>query len=83
MQEAGLAGMKNGELLTRANEDFDVLILADKNLRYQQNMKDRKVAIIELPTNRWPVVKSLVDKIAQSLQTIERSAYITIEANAK
>ena len=41
--------LKNGELLTAAEQaGFDVLLTTDKNLRNQQNLKDRKIAIVVL-----------------------------------
>lgn len=36
VQDMGWAGIKNGELLAKANANFDVFMTADKNLRYQQ-----------------------------------------------
>jgi len=80
VQEAGLSGIKNGDLLRKANAAFDVLILADKNLRYQQDMRERKVAIIELPTNRWPIVKGLQGQIVIALDSIGPGDYVKIEA---
>jgi Domain of unknown function (DUF5615) len=52
-QEAGLGGIENGELLRRAEGKFDLFVTADKNLRYQQNLTGRKIAILELPTPDW------------------------------
>lgn len=52
VQSRGWRGILNGELLRIADESFDVFILADKNMRYQQNMDGRRIAIIELPTLR-------------------------------
>jgi hypothetical protein len=49
-------GVKNGELLKRANSEFDVFITADKNLPYQQNLKQFMLAIIVLPSNRVEVI---------------------------
>ncbi len=69
VQLAGFAGMKNGQLLARLEGAFDVLVTADKNLRYQQNLTERRLAIVELPTNRWPHLKPLQQTI---LQTIDR-----------
>jgi len=42
----GLAGKKNGELLTLAEGKFDVFVTIDKNIRYQQNLSGRKIAIL-------------------------------------
>ena len=52
VQREGHRGIENGELLARLEGHFDIFILADKNLRYQQNLRDRTIATIELPTNR-------------------------------
>ena len=46
----GWSGLKNGDLVERANREFDVLVTGDTNLRYQQNLSGRKIAILELPT---------------------------------
>lgn len=42
VQEQGLAGTLNGALLARLDGLFDVFITADKNLRYQQNLRDAR-----------------------------------------
>ena len=46
VQEAGFSGKENGELLSLAEGSFDVRITIDKNIRYQQNMSNRKIAIL-------------------------------------
>jgi predicted nuclease of predicted toxin-antitoxin system len=48
VQEAGWSGKKNGELLSLAETDFDVLVTVDTNLRYQQNLSGRRIAIVVL-----------------------------------
>ena len=47
----GWTGTKNGELLRRAEAEFDVFVTADQQLRFQQNLSGRALAIIVLPTN--------------------------------
>ena len=44
--EVGLAGKKNGDLLTLAEDKFDVFVTIDKNIRYQQNLSGRKIAVL-------------------------------------
>jgi hypothetical protein len=44
--EQGWAGLTNGELLTRAAGAFEVLLTADQNLQYQQNLKNAEVGVI-------------------------------------
>jgi len=47
----GWAELVNGELLDKAEEaGFQVLVTTDKNLRYQQNLSDRGIAIVALPS---------------------------------
>jgi hypothetical protein len=46
LQELGWSGIGNGELVKRTDGVFDVLILADKNLRYQQNLTGRRIALV-------------------------------------
>jgi predicted nuclease of predicted toxin-antitoxin system len=51
VQEAGWAGKQNGELLKLAETDFDALITVDTNLRYQQNLEGRRIAIVILQSS--------------------------------
>jgi hypothetical protein len=44
--EVGWAGRKNGELLALAEKQFDVLITVDKNIRHQQNLTSRNLAVL-------------------------------------
>ena len=48
VREAGLDGKTNGELLAIAEFRFDVLITIDRNMRYQQNLAGRNIAILVL-----------------------------------
>jgi len=48
VQEAGWSGKENGELLSLAEAAFDVLVTVDTNLRYQQDLTHRKIAIVVL-----------------------------------
>lgn len=52
--EMGWAHFRNGDLIDAAEGDgFRVLVTADKNLGYQQNLAGRTLSIVVLPTNRW------------------------------
>ena len=77
--EMGWAQLKNGELLDAAETaGFEVLITADKNLRYQQNLANRKIAIIELPTNRLRLIPNYVPQANEAVSTITSGDYIVI-----
>ncbi len=51
VQGKGWGGIKNGDLLQRAEGEFDLFITSDQNIRYQQNLVGRGIAILELSTN--------------------------------
>ena len=63
VQQMGWAGVKNGELLRRAEREFDLFLTADKNLRYQQNLIGRRLAILVLPSNRLKVLLKMTADI--------------------
>ena len=71
--------LTNGELLSAAEAaGFEVLITADKNLRYQQKLALRKIAIIELPTNRLRLVMNCFTQVNTALQTIKAGDYFIV-----
>jgi hypothetical protein len=78
VQEEGLSGMFNGALLARIEGRFDVFVTADKNLRYQQNLSGRTLAILELPTNRLPLLIPLFPRIAAAVDAMAPSSYVQL-----
>jgi hypothetical protein len=52
--EMGWAEFSNANLLFEAEAQFDVLVTTDQNLRYQQNLENRRLAILVLPFASWP-----------------------------
>ena len=50
--------LKNGDLLNLAEEaGFEVMVTCDQNIRHQQNLSGRKLALIVLGSNIWPIVR--------------------------
>ena len=78
VQEQGWSGISNGDLISRIEGSFDIFITADKNLKYQQNLINQKIAIIQLYTNRLPLLKSMESRIIQEIQYIKPGQYIKI-----
>jgi len=56
VEEAGLNGLKNGELLSKASKRFEVLITVDQKMPFQQNVASHSIAIVILIArpNRYP-----------------------------
>ena len=72
--------LTNGELLAAATEaGFEVLVTTDQNLRYQQNLKDRKVSVVVLMTASWPRISKQADKVAAAIEGAGSGDYIEIE----
>ena len=56
--------MGNGELIQKAEEaGYEVLLSTDKNIRYQQNLTGRTIALVILGNSQWPLVRLHLDKI--------------------
>lgn len=73
VQEAGWSGKRNGELLTLAEAAFEVFVTADANLQYQQNLKERKIAIVVLlsRSNRLDDMRPLFPSCADVVKKIQ------------
>ena len=78
VQEMGWAGIRNGELLRRAEAQFAILVTADQNLRFQQNLSGRKLAILILPTNQVPLVTQLLPAIETAITTLRPGSVVEI-----
>jgi hypothetical protein len=78
VQDMGWAGLKNGPLLLRAESLFDLFLTADKNLRYQQNLRGRTLSIIVFPSNRLRIVKALEGQLKASLEQVTGGNYIEL-----
>ncbi len=78
VQEMGWAGIRNSELLAKAEFNFDVLLTADKNLRYQQNLSGLALAIIVFPSNRLSVVKTLAPQVKDALSVIRQGEIVEL-----
>ena len=75
----GLAGTANGALLARLEGDHDVFVTADGNLRYQQNLAGRSLAIVELPTNRLPILRTMTSEIVAAVTGALPGSYIQVD----
>ncbi|MFA7269668.1 MAG: DUF5615 family PIN-like protein [Sterolibacterium sp.] len=79
-QEMGWANVKNGKLLRAANEEqFDVLVTADKNMYYQQSFEGIRLSSIVIPTNRKKLVQKCVSALQQSLQNIQPGQKVVMD----
>ena len=78
---AGLAGLKNGELLAAAEAaGFEVVVTVDQSISYQQNLTAQRVAILVLcaRTNRLEHIRQLIPAAVESLRTLQPGAVLTV-----
>lgn len=73
VQEMGWSSLKNGELLRRAVDEFDVFLTADQNLQHQQNVKALPIAVAVLVarSNRIQSLRPLVPALLSALSSLE------------
>jgi predicted nuclease of predicted toxin-antitoxin system len=72
--------LENGELLTMAEQaGFDVMVTSDQNIRYQQNLSGRNLALVVLGSNIWPVVRQYGAAIAARVYGASPGGYDFIE----
>jgi len=77
--EMGWSGLDNGTLLQTAETEFDALITTDKNLRYQQNFKDRRLAILVLPTTSWPKIHAHEAQVVAAINALRAGDFVELE----
>lgn len=72
--QMGWATIKNGELLTLAEKDFEVFVTVDRNLSFQQNLPryDIVVIVLRARSNRLQDLRPLVPKLLELLPTAKR-----------
>ena len=73
--ELGWSSLANGDLLREAEAQFDLLITTDQNLRYQQNLAGRRLAILVLPTTSWPEISQHEGEIVAAATSLKPGEY--------
>ena len=65
-------GIKNGQLLTLAEEQFDIFLTADRGIEYQQNLRNRQITLIILvaPKTSVETLRPLTPLLLEALQTV-------------
>ena len=58
---------------------FDVILTTDRNLRYQQNLAGRKIAVVTLGKGRWTLIKSHVAKVVAAVNAAAPGTYTEVE----
>jgi hypothetical protein len=79
-KDRGWDTLTNGNLLAAAElAGFDLLVTADKNMRYQQNLTGRRIALVVLSTPQWPLVRLHLEGIATVVDAATPGSYAEVE----
>lgn len=82
--EQGWSTLSNGNLLNAAETaGFEILVTTDKNFIYQQNLQGRKIAIVVLGQQQWPVLRVHVQAVVDAVNTVLPGSYVVVEIPAK
>jgi hypothetical protein len=72
--------ISNGDLLTLAEEaGFEVLLTTDKNLRYQQNLTNRKISIVVLGNSTWRFVRPHLDRVLLAVNAATAGSFAEVD----
>jgi hypothetical protein len=76
----GWERLGNGELLAAAEAaGFEVLVTTDKNLKHQQNLSDRRIAIVVIGVGRWRLVKPHATQVAAAVNAATPGSFFQVE----
>ena len=78
--QEGWDKLKNGDLLTAAEEaGFDLLVTTDKNIRYQQNLAGRKIAIVVLGQQQWPRLRPHIQRVVEVVNASTPGSFAEVD----
>src|ERR1035437_3367886 len=78
--QQGWDKLRNGDLLTAAEEaGFDVLLTTDRNLRYQQNLAGRRIAIVVLGQQQWPRLRRHIQRVIEAVDAATPGSFAEVQ----
>jgi hypothetical protein len=87
VDEARLHGweeLENGSLIAAVEKaGFDLMLTTDKNIRYQQNLQGRTIALIVLENSQWPMVKLVAEQIVLAVDDAQSGSYKEVKVPFK
>jgi predicted nuclease of predicted toxin-antitoxin system len=78
-QKRGWSSVKNGELIALAEAEFDLFITSDQNIRYQQNLAERRIAILELSTNDLRRIVAAAARLLSAVNSMHSGEFRSLE----
>ena len=60
-------------------EEFEVFVITDKNMRYQQNLSIRKIAVVVLGKGNWPMIEPHVQKVVAAVNAAGPGSFAEVD----
>ncbi len=77
--ERGWSSLQNGELIAAAESaGFAVFVTTDRNLKYQQNLAVRRLAIVVLLTTSWPRIRAASTPVVLAVNASLPGGYVEV-----
>lgn len=71
--------LRNGDLIFQAEATgFEVLVTTDQNLKYQQNLSARRLAIVVLLSTSWPKIQAKVSSVVVAVDGATPGSYTEV-----
>ncbi len=78
--QQGWDQLKNGDLLARAEAaGFDLLLTTDQNMRFQQNLAGRKIAVVVIALQQWPRLQLDVQRVVDAVDAARPGTFTVVE----
>ena len=80
VQEMGWSGKQNSALLLVAEKEFDVLVTVDQHIEYEQNLGNRKIALLVLGarSNQIEDLTSVIPAALSALRDIQSGQIVRV-----
>ena len=77
--DLGWERLRNGDLLAVAEQaGYELLLTTDKNLRYQQNLKERAIAIVVISHSQWPSLEPHLQRVVEAVNAAVPGGYAEV-----
>ena len=78
--QQGWDKLRNGDLLTAAEKaGFDILLTTDKNIRFQQNLAGRKIAVVVLGQQQWPRLRPHIQRVIEAVNAATPGSFAEVD----
>jgi hypothetical protein len=76
----GWNGLKNGQLLRQAEESgINVLVTGDRTLQYEQSLTGRRIGVVVLPAQKWPIIRDHLPQIDKAIDGCASGSFTLVD----